>query len=111
MAQRDRARISGTVMRRLFAWSRYPGGGWLRIGGVGLSFISRFGKTRAHCSCGVDCSSHEPEGIETWFRGHIESTALDAITDTVLAYRPKPKTKLARRRKRRAAKIAKVEHE
>ena len=34
-------------------------------------------------------------------------TALDAIADTVLRYRPKPKTKPARRRKRRAAKIAK----
>ena len=33
--------------------------------------------------------------------------ALDAITDLVLAYRPKPKTKPARSRKRRAAKIAK----
>ena len=33
--------------------------------------------------------------------------ALDAITDVVLAYRPKPKTKPARRRKRQAAKLAK----
>lgn len=32
---------------------------------------------------------------------------LSAIVDTVLAYRPKPKSKPARRRKRRAAKIAK----
>jgi hypothetical protein len=32
---------------------------------------------------------------------------LDAIVDKVLAYRPKPKSKPARRRKRRAAKIAK----
>lgn len=32
---------------------------------------------------------------------------LDAIIDVVLAYRPKPKTKPARRRKLRAAKIAK----
>jgi hypothetical protein len=32
---------------------------------------------------------------------------LDAIADVVLAYRPKPKTKPARRRKRRAAKLAK----
>lgn len=31
--------------------------------------------------------------------------ALDAIVDVVLAYRPKPKTKPARRRKQRAAKI------
>ena len=29
---------------------------------------------------------------------------LDAIVDVVLAYRPKPKTKPAKRRKRRAAK-------
>jgi hypothetical protein len=35
--------------------------------------------------------------------------ALDAVADIVLAYRPKPKTKPARRRKRRAAKIAKAE--
>jgi len=33
--------------------------------------------------------------------------ALAAIADVVLAYRPKPKTKSARRRKRRATKIAK----
>lgn len=33
---------------------------------------------------------------------------LDTIVDTVLAYRPKPKSKPARRRKRRAAKIAKA---
>jgi hypothetical protein len=33
--------------------------------------------------------------------------ALDAIVDKVLAYKPKPKTKLARKRKKRAAKIAK----
>jgi hypothetical protein len=32
---------------------------------------------------------------------------LDAIADRVLAYRPKPRTKLARARKRRAKKIAK----
>ena len=32
---------------------------------------------------------------------------LDQIADVVLAYRPKPKTKPAKRRKRRAAKIAK----
>lgn len=32
---------------------------------------------------------------------------LDAIADVVLAYRPKPKTKSAKKRKRRAAKIAK----
>lgn len=32
--------------------------------------------------------------------------ALDAIADVVLAYRPTPKTKPARRRKRRASKIA-----
>jgi hypothetical protein len=33
--------------------------------------------------------------------------ALDAIADVVLAYKPKPKTKPAKKRKRRAAKIAK----
>ena len=33
--------------------------------------------------------------------------ALDAIVDVVLAYRPKAKSKPARRRKRRAAKVAK----
>jgi hypothetical protein len=37
--------------------------------------------------------------------------ALDSIVDMVLAYRPKPKSKPARRRKRRAAKIAKEHHE
>ena len=36
--------------------------------------------------------------------------ALDAIADIVLAYRPKPKTKPARRRKREAAKIAKAQN-
>jgi hypothetical protein len=35
--------------------------------------------------------------------------ALDAIVDKVLAYRPKPKTKPARRRKRLATKRAKDE--
>jgi hypothetical protein len=34
--------------------------------------------------------------------------ALDAIVDVVLAYRPKAKSKPARRRKRRASKIAKA---
>ena len=33
--------------------------------------------------------------------------ALDEIADTVLKYRPKPKSKPARKRKRRAAKLAK----
>jgi hypothetical protein len=33
--------------------------------------------------------------------------ALDAIADIVLAFRPKAKSKPARRRKRRAAKLAK----
>ena len=33
--------------------------------------------------------------------------ALDAIVDKVLAYKPKPKTKSAKKRKRRASKIAK----
>ena len=33
--------------------------------------------------------------------------ALDTIADVVLAYKPKPKTKPAKKRKRRAAKIAK----
>jgi hypothetical protein len=33
--------------------------------------------------------------------------ALDAIVDKVLAYKPKAKTKPARKRKKRAAKIAK----
>jgi len=37
----------------------------------------------------------------------IRQDDLDRIADTVLAYRPKPKTKPAKRRKRRAAKIAK----
>jgi hypothetical protein len=32
--------------------------------------------------------------------------ALDAMADIVLAYRPKPKTKPAKKRKKRAAKIA-----
>lgn len=35
-------------------------------------------------------------------------TALDATADVVLAYRPEPKTKPAKRRKRRAAKIRKA---
>ncbi len=34
--------------------------------------------------------------------------ALDAIADVVLAYRPKPKSKTAKKRKRRATKIAKA---
>ncbi|MGH6843531.1 MAG: hypothetical protein ACRECU_02165 [Methylocella sp.] len=34
--------------------------------------------------------------------------ALDAIADVVLAYRPKPKTKSAKKRKRHATKIAKT---
>ncbi len=34
-----------------------------------------------------------------------EQKALDAIVDTVLKYKPKPKTLPARRRKRRSAKI------
>jgi hypothetical protein len=33
--------------------------------------------------------------------------ALDAIADVVLAYRPKPKSKPAKKRKKRALKIAK----
>jgi hypothetical protein len=34
--------------------------------------------------------------------------ALDAIADVVLAYRPKPKTKGAKKRKKAAAKLAKI---
>jgi hypothetical protein len=37
-----------------------------------------------------------------------ERRALDAIADKVLAYRPKPTTKAAKKRKRRATKIAKA---
>jgi hypothetical protein len=33
---------------------------------------------------------------------------LDAIADVVLSYRPKPKTKPGKKRKRRAAKIARA---
>ena len=33
--------------------------------------------------------------------------ALDAIADVVLAYKPKPKSKPAKKRKKRAARIAK----
>ena len=33
--------------------------------------------------------------------------ALDAIADVVLAYKPRPKTKLAKKRKTKAKKIAK----
>jgi hypothetical protein len=33
--------------------------------------------------------------------------ALDAIVDKVLAYKPKPKSKPAKKRKKRAAKLAK----
>jgi hypothetical protein len=44
-------------------------------------------------------------------RGHdVKATppkALDAVVDIVLAYKPKAKSKPARRRKRRATKIAK----
>jgi hypothetical protein len=36
----------------------------------------------------------------------MQRKALDAIVDKVLRYRPKPKSKPARRRKRRAAKLA-----
>jgi hypothetical protein len=35
-------------------------------------------------------------------------TELDAIADVVLAYRPKPKTKPGKKRKRRAAKLARL---
>jgi hypothetical protein len=38
----------------------------------------------------------------------IRPKALDAIADKVLAYRPKPTTKAAKKRKRRATKIAKA---
>lgn len=62
---------------------------------------AKFGKTSAHCSCGAECQSTEPEGIEAWFRGHVEGKALDGIADTVLAYRPKAKSKPAVQRKRR----------
>ena len=34
--------------------------------------------------------------------------ALDAIADVVLAYKPKPKTKGAKKRKKREARIAKM---
>jgi hypothetical protein len=34
--------------------------------------------------------------------------ALDAIADVVLAYKPKPKTKPAKKRKKLAAKLAKI---
>jgi hypothetical protein len=40
-------------------------------------------------------------------RSHLAIDALDKVTDIVLTYRPKAKSKPARRRKRRATKIAK----
>ena len=50
-----------------------------------------------------------------WVRGRHQKRlgleppkALDAIADVVLAYRPKPKSKPAKKRKRRASKIAKA---
>jgi hypothetical protein len=36
--------------------------------------------------------------------------ALDAIADVVLAYKPKPKSKIAKKRKRRASAIANPPH-
>lgn len=68
---------------------------------------ARFGKTSAHRSCGVECPSTEPEGIEAWFRGHVESKALDGIVDTVLAYQPKARSNPAVQRKRRRTILAK----
>lgn len=69
---------------------------------------ARFGKTSAHCSCGAECQSTEPEGIEAWFRGHVEGMALDAAVDTILAYRPKARSKPAVQRKRRRTILAKA---
>lgn len=54
--------------------------------------------------CGFQEPDHDPKCIHyEYAKAH-----LDAIVDTVLAYRPKAKSKPARRRKRRAAKIAKA---
>ncbi len=32
-----------------------------------------FGKTDAHCSCGADCPSKNPEAIREWFENHLKS--------------------------------------
>lgn len=57
--------------------------------------------TYAKSACGAcDCQQWRPQQPEI-------PQELDAITDVVLAYRPKPKSKGAKRRTRRAKKAAK----
>ena len=54
------------------------------------------------------CAYHPGYGLEVNWQCHLHGVAadtpheLDAIADAVLAYKPKPKTKAAKRRKRRA---------
>ena len=71
-----------------------------RIGDAGMKFMGTIylipltsGQRQAAHLCGVD--------------GMKPPKALETIADVVLAYRPKPKSKAAKRRKRKERKYAK----
>ena len=69
-----------------------------RVGSVlqeGRGLEPRGCPTPGACSCPAESAAAEP------------TKSLDAITDLVLAYRPKPKSKPAKKRKRRATKVGK----
>ena len=51
-------------------------------------------------------SGRSPIRLKTEINTSTAPQALDAIADLVLAYRPKPKSNPAKKRKRRSAKIA-----
>ena len=57
--------------------------------------------------CKQTCLPKPPNKESEMARKPKPPKSLDAIVDLVLAYRPKPKTKPAKRRKRRATKARK----
>jgi hypothetical protein len=72
---------------------------------AGVAAVTKETKPRKRDTKPLD---RETNGPKLGTKQAIHETALNSIVDIVLAYRPKAKSKPARRRKRRAAKIAKA---
>jgi hypothetical protein len=68
----------------------------------------KYAGSTACAADGCGCISYEADGNDEEYRCVMKPReTLDAAADLVLAYRPKPKSKPAKARKRRAAKLAK----
>jgi hypothetical protein len=86
------------------AWATVLGITWQSCGGNMMQIIQEPDDGGA-----ISCTGADLQGADRMTEPKPPKTpkVLDAIADTVLAYKPKPKTATAKKRNRRAAKIAK----